>query len=537
MEPMPWTDAQLRGIREERRADGRVLRCFAGRPTDGLWAVLSRQAQARPAAEALVLGDRRVTYLEFAEVATRVAANLHAACGVEKGTRVAMLLGNCLEFAYAFYACQRLGAIAVPLNTRLQGPELEYMLDHSGAQVLIGDPQFLGRLDGARLPRLQHRFATGEGKEGARPWEELLRADVPAPPPAAVEEDDPACILFTSGTTGVPKGAVLTHFNFTHTVMHYERAMELGEGERTLVAVPLFHVTGLAAQLLLMVHLGGCAVILPEFKADRFLAAMQRERCTHTLVVPTIYVLCLMHPMIDQVDLPHWRVAGYGGAPMPESAVKALAARFPGLRMHNCYGATETCSPTTVNPAEDALTHVASVGLQVMCAELRVVDGDGREVTPGEVGELWIKGPMVIPGYWENSDANRSSFSEDGYWRSGDLARIGPDGHVYILDRKKDMINRGGFKIYCAEVENVLYQHPHVLEAAVFGVADPVLGERVRAAVVPRAGHSLDPAGVRAFCAERLADYKVPEVVEVWEALPRNPGGKVLKQLLREGKR
>ena len=496
--------------------------------------MLDRVARGRPEAEALVVGDERVGYGRFAAAVERVAGSLAAECGVRRGDRVGLLLGNGLELAYGFYACQRLGAVAVPLNTRLQGRELEAMLRQAGAGVLVGDPRFLARLDGADLPGLGHRFATGEGWDGCRPWAELAEGDRPAAPEVEVREDDPACILYTSGTTGAPKGAVLTHFSLTHTLVHYERAMGLGADERSLAAVPLFHVTGLAAQLALMVYLGGCTVILPEFSVDRFLDLMEREGCTHTIAVPTIYVLCLMSPRIDGVRLPRWRVAAYGGAPMPEATVAALAERFPGLQLHNVYGATETSGPTTVSPAGGALGRPGSVGLPLMCAEVRVVDEEGRDVAGGEAGELWIKGPMVVPGYWDNPEADRSSFADGGYWRSGDVARLDADGYVHILDRKKDMISRGGFKVYCAEVEGVLYQHPDVLEAAVVGVPDPVLGERVKAVVVPRAGRTVDPADVRAFCAGRLGDYKVPETVEARESLPRNPGGKVLKHLLRE---
>jgi long-chain acyl-CoA synthetase len=533
---MPWNEAQLAGIRVEERPNGRRLRCFAERPTGGLWSMLEDSARERPEAEALVIGDERISYADFASTAERVAGNLRAQCGVEPGTRVGLLLGNCAEYAYAFFACQRLGAIAVPLNTRLQGPELETLLRHAGAAVLIGDSRYLDRLDAAHLPGLGHRFATGAAKQGCGAWVELARGGGPPPPTVTVDEDDPACILYTSGTTGMPKGAMLTHFNVAHSLIHYERAMGLARtpAERSLLAVPMSHVTGLVAQLLLMVYLGGCIVVLPEFKAGRFLEALRRERCTHTLVVPSIYALCLMEPSIDRLELPDWRVAGYGGAPMAQSTVAALAERFPGLRLHNVYGATETCSPTTINPAERALSHSASVGPALMCAELRVVDERGRDVPTGQPGELWIKGPMVVPGYWDDPEATRRSFVDGGYWRSGDVARVDEDGQVYILDRLKEMINRAGYKVYCAEVENVLYQHPDVLEAAVVGVSDPVLGERVKAALVPRAGHTLDPSAVRAFCAERLADYKVPELVEVRDALPRNAAGKAIKSLLRE---
>lgn len=529
---MSWLPAQTHGIGQEIHFDGRRLRCFQDRPPH-LDAMLRQTASRYPGREALVLGDQRLSYSDFDAAVSRVAGNLYHGCGVRRGDRVALLMNNALEFAIAFFACARLGAIAVPIGTRLQTPELAFMLKNSGARVLIAQMELVDRVAPALpdLPDLAHRFSTGGGHAAARPWDLLLADSAPAPA-QPVQEEDVACILYTSGTTGLPKGACITHFNLAHSVMHYQRVMELTEADRSLVAVPIFHVTGLVAQLLTMVYTGGCTVLLPEFKVERFLQVAQAERMTHTLVVPTIYVLCLRYPRLHEFDLSAWRVAGYGGAPMPESTIVGLAERFPGLRLFHVYGTTETSSPTTMLPAEQALSRPGSCGLALPCAELKVVGPDGQELPPGEAGELWIKGPMVIPGYWDNPEANRKNFTE-GFWHSGDLARIDPEGYVYILDRIKDMVNRGGFKVYCIEVENVLYQHPDVLEAAVVGVPDPVLGERVRAVIVPREGHAVDPDDVRRFCAARLADYKVPEQIRVVESLPRNPSGKVLKQVLR----
>lgn len=527
---MPWQAAQFEGIQEEVHF-GRRLRCFAERPAS-LDAMLRRSVERYPDRVALILGEKRVTYREFDEAIERVTANLHSRCGVKKGDRVAVLLNNSLEFVFAFFACARLGAISVTLNTRLQGPELEFMLSNSGSKVIIADPRLYERVAPAvpRLPALAHRFTTGEGYPDTRPWSELEEPGWA--PEVPVNEEDIANILYTSGTTGLPKGATLTHFNFAHTAIHYQRAMGITDQDRTLIAVPVFHVTGLAAQLVLMVHVGGCSIILPDFKADRFLVVAEAEGMTHTISVPTIYALLLINPKIGEVRLDRWRIAAFGGAPMPESTIRGLAERFPGLQLMNAYGSTETCSPATLLPLGDIHEHPGSVGRQVMCAECKVVDDEGREVPAGEAGEILIKGPMVVPGYWNNPEANAKSFV-DGYWRSGDIGRIDQDGYVYVLDRKKDMVSRGGFKVYCAEVENVLYQHDDVLEAAVIGVPDLVLGERVKAVVVAKPGHQIDAQGVRAFCAAHLADYKVPEFVEVIDVLPRNPGGKVLKNVLR----
>jgi O-succinylbenzoic acid--CoA ligase len=352
-------------------------------------------------------------------------------------------------------------------------------------------------------------------------------------PPAPVQESDVAVILYTSGTTGNPKGAMLTHRNIAHSVLHYEACMRLAPGERSGLAVPASHVTGLIAVIAAMWRVAGTVVVVPEFKADAFVALMAQERITHTLMVPAMYKLCLMSPAFAHVDLGAWRVGGYGGAPMPVATIDELAARVPSLVLLNCYGATETTSPVTMMPAGRTREHPDSVGVLLPAADVRVMDDDGRELPPGETGELWIGGPMVVPGYWANPEATAASFTA-GHWHSGDLGSIDAQGYVRVFDRKKDMLNRGGYKVYSVEVENTLMAWPGVVEAAVIGRPCPVLGERVHA-VVHAPGVAVDEAALRAFCAERLADYKVPESIAFSAApLPRNANGKLMKRLLRD---
>ncbi len=343
-----------------------------------------------------------------------------------------------------------------------------------------------------------------------------------------------AAILYTSGTTGQPKGAMLTHFNIVHSAMHYEQMLTLREGERCCVSVPLSHVTGLAALLMVAVRMAGTLVVMPQFRAAEFLLLAARERIGFALMVPAMYALCLLQDDFDRHDLSAWRVGGFGGAPMPPATIDALAGRLPGLGLSNCYGSTETTSPATITPTHLTRDHLASVGLPVSCGEVSVMDEQGREVPVGEPGELWLRGPMVVKGYWNNPLATAQNFV-GGFWRSGDLGRVDAEGFVYVLDRQKDMLNRGGFKVYSVEVENLLCQHPEVLEAAVVGRACPVLGERVHAFVTLKAGARVDAAALRAFGASHLADYKVPETLTVdVEPLPRNANGKLLKRELRE---
>jgi O-succinylbenzoic acid--CoA ligase len=283
-----------------------------------------------------------------------------------------------------------------------------------------------------------------------------------------------------------------------------------------------------------MLRVGGAMLIFAEFRADQFVAVAARERMSYTLMVPAMYNLCLMRGEMDRHDLSAWRIGGFGGAPMPPSTVDAMAQKLPGLTLVNAYGATETTSPATAVPPRATGAGNDSVGVALPCASVIAVDDDGVEVAPGVTGELWIGGPMVVRGYWDNPDATAQGFTA-GYWHSGDIGSIDADGYVRIFDRKKDMLNRGGYKIYSAEVENVLMALPGVLEAAVVGKPCPVLGERVLAFIYAP-GTGLDAAAVRAHCSTRLADYKVPEEVTLTDGpLPRNANGKLMKRMLREG--
>jgi len=312
--------------------------------------------------------------------------------------------------------------------------------------------------------------------------------------------------------------------------------MALTEADRSVLAVPASHVTGLAAILLTMFAVGGCVIMLREFKARAFLELAAAERMTHTLVVPAIYNLCLRDPEFDRFDLAAWRVGGFGGAPMPEGTIRALAEKLPGLALMNAYGATETTSPTTIMPAGLQAANLDSVGVVVPCGDVRVMDGEGREVAPGEPGELWIAGPMVVPGYWDNPEATAREFS-DGYWKSGDVGSIDASGFVRVVDRLKDLVNRGGYKVYCAEVESVLSLHPGVVESALIAVPDPVLGEKSHAIVVTHEA-AVTADALRAHCARHMADYKVPDFFTLRsDPLPRNANGKLLKRALRDAPR
>ncbi|KQP08497.1 class I adenylate-forming enzyme family protein [Pseudorhodoferax sp. Leaf265] len=523
-----WHGVELPAMREEAVYGDRVVRCFAERPAS-VHALLERTVAAHPDQDAVVHNGQRWNYRALDAEVARIAGGL-AAHGVQAGERVVLFVGNRPEFMSVLFAVQRLGAIAVPIGEREQRPGLAYMLQQCGACAIVFDQTLAERIPlPDEVPGLRLRLVVGQAP-GVLPLADL-RGDVQAAAP--VREQDTALILYTSGTTGRPKGAMLTHLNVAHSVRHYELCMGLRAGDRSALAVPASHVTGLIAIIAAMVHIGGAVVMLSEFKAPAFLQLLESERVTHTLMVPAMYQLCLLQPAFDRARLASWRIGGYGGAPMPVSAIDAMAERLPGLTLINAYGATETTSPTTMMPAGLTRAHADSVGVPLPCTHVRVVDDEGHELPPGESGELWIGGPMVVPGYWDNPEATAANFTQ-GYWHSGDLGSVDADGFVRLFDRKKDMLNRGGFKIYSVEVEHCLVALPGVVEAAIVGRPCPVLGERVHAFLyAPELAR--DDEAVRAHCRARLTDYKVPETI-TWSdtPLPRNAGGKLLKRLLRE---
>src|SRR5216683_2193931 len=355
---------------------------------------------------------------------------------------------------------------------------------------------------------------------------------VPLPAATEVGEEDTAMILYTSGTTGRPKGAMLAHCNIIHSAMMYEACMQLTSADRSIAAVPLGHVTGVVVNVMSMARCAGALIILSEFKAAEYLKVAARERVTYTVMVPAMYNLCLLQAEFDAFDLSSWRIGGYGGAPMPVATIERLATKIPGLKLINAYGSTETTSPSTLMPGELTAAHIDSVGLPCPGAQIAVMDTDGHELPHGEIGEIWIGGAQVIKGYWNNPKATAESFT-GGFWYSGDLGSIDADNFVRVFDRQKDMINRGGLKIYSAEVESVLAAHPDVVESAIIAKPCPVLGERVHAIVVTR--NAVAAETLRGWCAERLSDYKVPETIDLTaQPLPRNANGKVLKRQLRE---
>ncbi len=501
----------------------------------------------------VVYEDEHLTFAEHRRAVARLATALVGRLGVGKGDRVAIAMRNYPDWSVAFWATASVGAVAVPLNAWWTGPELRYGLADSGAEVLICDQAREERLvdEWASLPDLQTVVVArpdGPVAPGHLLLAEVVDAVDPAAPlPAlAIDPDDDATIFYTSGTTGSPKGALGTHRNICSnpmslvyvTVRNATRAgREVGGGgaqSAMLLSVPLFHATGCHSILAVNLLTGGKIVMMHHWDAGRALELIERERITSFGGVPAMAMQVLDHPDFATRDTSSVASVSYGGAPAPPDLVRRIRDLFPGSAPSNGYGLTETSSVTSMNQGDDYVERPASVGPPVPVCQVRVVGPSGDEVPVGEVGELWITGPNIVKGYWHKPDATAAAIS-DGWLHSGDVARVDADGYIYIVDRAKDMLIRGGENIYCVEIESVLHDHPGVADAAIIGLPHEILGEEVGAVVQRRPGVPVDEAALQAFVGERLAKFKVP--VKVWfvdQPLPRNPAGKILKRQLRD---
>ena len=474
---------------------------YAGLPSS-LVEMFRATVRDHPGQEALVEVDgERLTYQQLWDRAARVAGGLRAA-GVERGDRVANLLPAGVGWVLGFLGTQLAGAVAVPVNIRFAQPEIDYVLSDSGAKTVLRPESPLP--DG-------EPYAAGD-----------------------LQIDELVAIFYTSGTTGFPKGAMTTHENFLSNVETVLRVhgIDRAEGprQRNLISVPLFHVTGCNTQLLVQIALGGTTVVLPAFHVRPFLRTIVDERINVLTSVPAIYALALSQPDFADFDVRAVTRVGYGGSPIAPSLVERIKAAFPQARVGNGFGLTETSSIATYLPHEWATEHTDSVGFAAPVVDLALHEPDSAGV-----GELLIRGPNVVAGYWNKPEATGRTFA--GSWlHSGDLARIDEDGLVHVVDRAKDMINRGGENVYSVEVENALASAPGVADAAVVGVPDEVLGEKVGAVVVAASeDERLSVPAVLDHLAASLADFKIPQYVDVrTEPLPRNPGGKLLKRQLRE---
>lgn len=474
-----------------------------------------------------------VSFVELRDLVERCASALRHHAGVGPGDRVALVMPNCLHSIVCYLGAVRAGAIAVPVNIRLTAEEMRFILGDVGARVIIAHERTWPTVREAiaDLAGIDAVWGVDLQGEGVTPIDAALAEPGPPLPPAEIAPEDVAAIIYTSGTTGLPKGAMLTHANVLFNV----RSTIAGHGFRPddvhLLIVPLFHVTGLNTIMPTSLHLGSTVVISAETNPRRLLELIERHRCTTMFTVPTTTIMLTREPSLGEFDLSSLRLIAYSGAPMPVLAIQRLRELFPGVLLHNFYGLTETTSVTTVLPFEFALSHAESIGHVVPGLEAKIVDEAGNPLAPGEVGELLIRGPSVFAGYYQRPEATAEAL-EEGWLHTGDKALIDADGFVFLRGRTREMIIVAGENVYPVEVENVLTRHPGVLEAAVVGVPHAVLGEVVKAVVVPQPGAELTEREIKRWCAEHLASYKVPQQVQFAPELPRNPSGKVVKRRL-----
>ena len=493
---------------------GAPARSYARRPATVL-DVLDRAVRRWPDRVAFVDVDgTEVTYEQFAaQVETAAAALL--ARGLPAGASVAVASGNTLDLATTVFACARAGLVMVGLNTRLAPAQWSYMLEHSRVQLALAAPTYLAALPGA-LP-----LSEVLREVPSRPW-----AFDPAQRP---REDATYAVVYTSGTTGRPKASQVVHRASVHSGMSYQRVLQLGPDDVTAVLFPMYYISAMHAHVLPAMLAGARCVLVDTASPKEYVGLLARHAVSWAYAVPSWWRLCLR--VAELGDLPSLTRLAAGGAPFPEDLVAALRERLPQVRLHDVYGLSETHSPGCIATDDDVRTRPGSVGRTLDCMEAQVRSDDGDVLGPDQPGQLWLRGSLVTTGYAFDEEATAAAIV-DGWFDTGDVARLDADGYVTILDRTKDMINRGGTKIFSAEVEELLRRHPAIDDAAVVGVPDALAGEAVAAFVVTTA--PVTPAEVRAWVREQMADYAAPKVVELLDALPRNAVGKTDKPALRE---
>jgi long-chain acyl-CoA synthetase len=475
-----------------------------------------------PERAAVRLDELVLTYAELEERSAQVAGLL-AARGVESGDRVGLLLPNVPQFPMLYYGVLRAGAVVVPMNPLLKAREIEYYLEDSGAALLFA-------WDATAAESAKGAEAAGAGFIPVAPaaFDCLLGEQAPTTAVAGRADDDTAVILYTSGTTGRPKGAELTHANLRrNAAVSATTLFGLDPEDVVMGCLPLFHSFGQTCGLNAAVGSGACLTLLPRFDPGKALEVIQRDRVTVFEGVPTMYAALLNHPRRGEFDVGSLRLCVSGGAALPVEVLRGFEDAF-GCVILEGYGLSET-SPVAAFNHPDRQRKPGSIGTPIQGVELRLVGSAGEEVAAGEVGEIAIRGHNLMRGYWGREEATREAIP-DGWFRTGDLARQDDDGYFFIVDRKKDLIIRGGYNVYPREVEEVLYEHPAVAEAAVVGVPHPTHGEEVGAAVVLKPGTEATPAELRAFCRERMAAYKYPRQVWLEAALPKTATGKLLRR-------
>lgn len=499
--------------------------------------ILTKRAQLTPDREALFdfTNGVRYTYAELNRRANRAANFLRERYNVQKGDRVSILAHNSVSYVDLLFGLGKIGGILAPLNWRLTSRELTYIVNDCQPRVLIVGPEFVPLYAEMKSAiKVEHAISLeGTNIEGAEKYEDLLdQASAEEPKRPLGDENDACCILYTSGTTGRPKGAVLPHRQILWNAINTVISWGLSEKDVSPILTPMFHSGGLFVFLVPLFYAGGRIVMARSFDPDESLKLIVEEKCTVILGVPTLFQVWMNSPQFDDIDFSHVHFFISGGAPCPPSLIKAWSER-KGVTMRQGYGLTEVGVNCFSMTDEDALRKIGSVGKPIFHSEMRLADANDNDVSAGETGELIIKGPHVCAGYWNNEEATRQSL-KDGWFHTGDMARMDEEGYFYIVGRYKDMIISGGENVYAAEVEAVFREHEAVADAALIGLPDEKWGEVGLIIVACKPNQSASAKELLQFCSGRLAKYKIPKRVEFVESLPYSPYGKVMKAELRK---
>ncbi|MFC7342882.1 acyl-CoA synthetase [Saccharopolyspora griseoalba] len=496
----------------------------------GSW--IARRAAATPNLPALTFDGRTQTYREFADRIDRFAAEL-AAGGLRTGDRVGYVGLNHPDFLVTLFATVRAGGIFVPLNNRLTSAELEFILTDAGVHTLVADAEHTPTGDAVRASSGVRRAIALSPVEGWEHLDALVADREPLVEPVFPGSEDVAVIMYTSGTTGRPKGAMLTHGNLFWNNVGSMLAFDPSQDDVTLVCAPLFHIGGLNVTTLITLQKGGHVVLMPGFDPSAVLKLIPEYRVTTMFGVPAMFLFMSQLPEFEAADLSSLRYLICGGAPVPEALIKAYGDR--GVPFAQGYGLTETAPLALILRTDEVDVKVGAAGHEVLpLSDVRLVDAENSPVPPGERGEICVRGPQVMKGYWNNPEATEAVLDEEDWFHTGDVGVADEDGYVWVVDRVKDMVISGGENVYPAEVEDVLYHHPAIAEVAVLGTPHERWGEAVTAVVALQPGGRLTLDELREFCRDKLAGFKIPLRLEFTDALPRNPTGKILKYRLRE---
>lgn len=498
--------------------------------------LLAKAVSNYPDKVAIVFEGKRFTYREFNDRVNSLANGLLDK-GVKKGDKVAILLRNSNEFIESYFATVKIGGVVVPVNFRLTAREIAYIVDNADAGVFIYGEEFRETIGSVR-PELskveQYLFVGKDVPDETIEFTKLINEYPNSEPDIEVLEDDDCELMYTSGTTGRPKGSLLTHRNVTWGVVNMMMARGDRAEDKVLIVNPLYHIAGLNSHLIPRIGVGATIVLMRAFNAEEVMETIEKERITAVGGVPTMYNFILQLPGLEKYDTSSVTTITSGGSHLLKKTKNGLLKLFPNAGgVFDVYGCTELTSALTVLSGQDSLRKPKCVGKPPAFNEVRVINNEGEDVAVGKVGEVICKGPIVMKEYYKNPEATSKAI-HDGWFYTGDLAKVDKEGYLYLVDRETDMINSGGENIYSKEVEDVLDEHPKVEEVAVIGVPDEQWGESVKAVVVPKSGEKLTEEEVIDFCKGHLASYKKPKSVDFVDALPRNPFGKVLKRELRE---